>query len=537
MLKTLLKVNLAGLLHSMFNRNKNKKGRSISSKALVGVFAVFIVACLMISIGSVFYSLAEILRMIGLDWLYFAMISIFIFLFTFVGSVFSSQNLIFNAKDNDLLLSMPIPPFYILVSRILLLFILNMMYGLLIAVPAIAVYFIISGFSAVTLILFIIATLLIIIFSSSVTGFLGWLIALVSSRFKKNNLIQTVLSLVFFGVYFIFCMNMQGYIEKLIQNGEVIANTIKNYLPPFYYFGIICTEHSPKALIALALISIIPFALACLLISKSFFKITAGKKSALKRKYVEKELKVSSVKSALLRKELSKFFSLPIYVLNSSTGCLMHIIFTGMLVYQGRDIIANIEMMSGGAFDVKSYVPVVISAVIGLCSSMVNTTAVSTSLEGNRINLVRSMPVTSDDFFFAKAAANLVIGTPTLVVCATVLFFVFGVSPLTAALTLATLLLFFAMTTFINLTANICMPRFTWASEAVIIKQSGSVLVGMLSGFAATMVVFIPYFVLADKISANVYLLCAALVCAVVCLIFVIFIKTSGRKRFEQMCA
>lgn len=538
MLKTLLLTNLKGLLNSMFKGGSDKKKKAKSGPAAIAaiaVFAVFIVALLMVSIGMLFFNFAYSFSATELDWLYFAITAILVFLMTFIGSVFATQNLIFNAKDNELLLSMPIPPFYILTSRVLLLFILDLMYGLLMALPAIVVYFIVTGFSSSTLIFFTVSTLLTVILSVALTCFLSWLIALISSRFKKNNLLQTVLSLAFFGVYFIVCFNMQGYMQKLVENGEVIANAIQKSMPPFYYFGLACAEHNITALLALAAIAIIPFALACVLISKSFIKIAAGKKSASKTKYVEKELKVSSVKSALLKKEFSRFFSLPIYILNSVMGCLMQILFAGMILFNGKELLQQLSIL--GDFSVKKYVPVVICFAMGICAFMVNPASASISLEGNKINVLRTMPISSDDFYFAKFMCNFIIGLPTLVISCVVAFAVLEVNPLTAIAAVAAMIAFSAVTSLINLAANMYLPRFSWTSEAVIVKQGGSVLVGMLVGFLFSVAAFVPFFFLSKNISAEIYLHCLTAVCIFAILLFVRTFKTSGKEKFEQMYA
>ena len=522
----------------MFNGKKDggkNKKRSKAVKVLIAVFAVYIVGVLMFSVGAMFSTLASGLNAAGMNWLYFSVTSIFIFMLTFIGSVFTTQNLIFNAKDNELLLGMPIPPFYILASRVMLLFILNLFYGVLMAIPAITVYFFYAPFSAATLLLFIASSLLIIIFSSAVTSFLGWLIALISSRFRNKNIIQIILSLLLFAAYMVFATNIQTYMQKLIVNGEAIAEIVRKALPPFYYFGLVCADHKAWAFAALAAVSIIPFLLACLLISKSFFTITADKKTAAKKKYVEKELKTSSVRSALLKKEFGRFFSLPIYVLNSATGCIMHIIISVMIIIKGKELIASFARM--GEIDVAKYLPVIISLVMGLCSSMVNLSSASTSLEGSRINLIRSMPINSDDFFFAKYVSNYIVGLPTLIIGSLAICITLDVRASVTALVIVTLLLFFAVTVFVNLISNICLPRFTWNSEAVIIKQGGSVLVSMLGDIAATVTVFAPFFPLSKYISAEIYLLCASALSAVLCLVFFRVVKTFGKAKFEQMNA
>lgn len=537
MFKALLKVNLISLFHSIFAGQKKdgKKKNSAVTKAVIAVFAVLLVAMLMLNAGLMLTTLAETFISLGIGWLYFSVSAIMIFLLTFIGSVFTTQNLIFNSKDNELLLSMPIPPFYILSSRVLLLFALNMMYGVIIALPTIVVYLMHAGFSASTLLMFIVSILLLLLLSSAVTCIFGWFIALVSSRFRRSNIIQTFLSLALFGAYFMVCMNLQKYMEILVSNGEVIGNAIKKAMPPFYYFGIACSDHSFKALAALAAISIIPFIIGCFIISKCFVTITAGKKQASKTKYVEKELKVSSVKSALLRKEFGKFLSSPLFILNSATGCLLQIIFAVMLAVKGNEFIDFFS--ATGEDSIFEYIPVVLCLVMGLCASMVNQSSASISLEGGKINMLRAMPVTSDDFYFSKFMSNFIIGLPTLLVCTSVSCVFLGIKPLTAVLAVITLLIFFALTTSINMTANICFPRFVWNSETVVIKQSGSVMAGMLGGMAASAGAFAPFFLLHKYLSADIYLVFVAVICAAALSVILKFIKTSGKERFEQMYA
>ena len=53
-----------------------------------------------------------------IEWLYFSLMGIMVIVICFMGSVFMTQNIVYNASDNDLLLSMPIEPRDILLSRV-----------------------------------------------------------------------------------------------------------------------------------------------------------------------------------------------------------------------------------------------------------------------------------------------------------------------------------------------------------------------------------------------------------------------------------
>ena len=87
-----------------------------------------------------------------------------------VGSAFMAYSGLYEAKDNELLLSMPVPTSYILASRVASLFVLDLFYAVLIGAPLIGVYFYHHGFSAEILAVYIVCVLLTVVFSAAVTA-------------------------------------------------------------------------------------------------------------------------------------------------------------------------------------------------------------------------------------------------------------------------------------------------------------------------------------------------------------------------------
>lgn len=75
--------------------------------------------------GALFFltfgSLGDAYHTLGLDWLYFALFAVADLALMFIFSVFTAKSQLFEAKDNELLLSMPIPPRQILTSRLVML--------------------------------------------------------------------------------------------------------------------------------------------------------------------------------------------------------------------------------------------------------------------------------------------------------------------------------------------------------------------------------------------------------------------------------
>ena len=167
-----------------------------------------------------------------------------IFVLCFVGSVFVTQQCFFEAKDNDLLLSMPVPVKSILISRLLSVLLLNYIYELLVLVPAVSVYIYKGHFDGAGL-LFIIGTgSLLPLLVLALSALFGWLIALIDSKIGRKNLIMMVLTLAPLLVYLYICMRMQHYMNLLVENGAAIGEAIERTLPPFYYMGKACAEEA-----------------------------------------------------------------------------------------------------------------------------------------------------------------------------------------------------------------------------------------------------------------------------------------------------
>lgn len=106
---------------SSFSRNQQKPGKPQGAGKMVSFIAlgVFLAACFMFAMGSMFLLVAYGLVKNNMSWMYFSLTAIAPSRFQGSGSVFAAQSYVFDAKDNELLLSMPIKPGAILLSRIL----------------------------------------------------------------------------------------------------------------------------------------------------------------------------------------------------------------------------------------------------------------------------------------------------------------------------------------------------------------------------------------------------------------------------------
>ena len=137
MLKILLRTRMEALLSVLTGASRTKKAQSKGK--LIGFAALMLLS--LFSLGTLFARIFEVLAgplaAFGLGWLYFGMAAVMSFGLMIVGNAIMAKYQLFEARDNDLLLSMPIKPIHILLSRLFLLLVLAWVMALPIAIPCV----------------------------------------------------------------------------------------------------------------------------------------------------------------------------------------------------------------------------------------------------------------------------------------------------------------------------------------------------------------------------------------------------------------
>ena len=204
MLKVLLKKQLLEINRSIFFNQKTGDRRSKGAIAVfIGLFAVLLLF-LMAMFGFAAYALATIFIPQGLSWFYFSAVGGLSILFGVFGSVFNTYATLFLAKDNDLLLSMPIPVKYILISRLLGVYLMGLIYSALVSLPGAIIYIIIAKTGVKGVIGSLSLIVLISVFVFILSCGLGYIVAKIATKLKNRGIVTEIISLVFIGLYY-FC--------------------------------------------------------------------------------------------------------------------------------------------------------------------------------------------------------------------------------------------------------------------------------------------------------------------------------------------
>ena len=416
MFLALLKSRFAAMLTSMTPRGRDGKKRGKGMIVLMCFLYLYVGAVFLGMFLSLFFAVSNAVKGSDIEWIFFAFALLCSFLLSFIGSIFMTKVQLFEAKDNELLLSMPIPPHLILASRAVYLYIVALVYVMIVMLPAIAVGLIsgLLGISAASLT--VVGMLLIPLPVLAFSSVFAWLLALITAKSGKKDIITTILSLAFLAVYFVFISNSDKYIELLFENISGIARALSFPLSPFYAFGAGLADGSALQYLLFLAWCLIPFAAAAFVISRSFIKIATMRAATSHTRYREGKTKVRTRMWALISKELTRFFSCSAYMLNCGVGNILLIIAAVAMLVKGGAIFSAIGSGEADTAAITSLIAAVIPGIPLFCSSMNAVSAPSISLEGKSIWILQSMPVRGSDVRMAMVWTHVLINLPATVI-------------------------------------------------------------------------------------------------------------------------
>lgn len=532
MLKTLLKKQLGEVFKGYFYNAKKNKMRS---KFAVALWILFFVAIMVGMLGGMFgflaYSLCDSLLAANVGWLYFMIMSGIAIVLGAFGSVFNTYSGLYLAKDNDLLLSMPVPVNIIIASRLLNVYLLGTMYAATVVLPALIVYWYFAGITAARVICGIALFLVISVIVLLLSCILGWVVAKISLKLKNKSIVTVLTSLVFIGGYYFLYFKASDLIRDVAINAVFYGEKIKGVAYGLYLFGRI-GEGDALATLVFCVASVVLTILTWIVLERSFLKIATATGKTTKVKYVAKSVKEKSIFGALLAKELGRFTASANYMLNCGLGILLIPACGVLLLVKGKAFLALLSNFLGGYED-----SAIILIITGLCTltSMIDTAVPAVSLEGKSLWIPQSMPIEPKTVLRVKAIMQFMLsGLPMLFSCVCALFVV-ETSVTVKVLMIVMPLLYTALAAVFNTMIGLKMPLLNWTNEMAPIKQSGAVLLAMLIGWGSSIGQFLLYMWQGYKIGSVAYLGIWTAVIAVLAIGIFRWLDTKGAKLFASL--
>ncbi len=530
-MKRTLSLLRAALSQDMNMFKYGTKANSSKLKKIIFPVCLFIIVCL--SLGVYAYMIADELSKVHLTYIMLTMFIFIVSILAFMQGIYKSQGILFEARDNDLLFSLPISRSKILFVRIFKLLLFQYIYNLMFLLPAFVIYIYFERPGVIFYIVSLIMTLLVPMIPIIASSILGYLVKLFSSKSRFKKIIQTVLtSIIFLGVFF-----LSSNIENFIKDIAVKANSINDFLTRVYYpIGLyinLVNKFNIFDLIKLILVNILPFILFIFIGSKFYFKIIVNSDGSSIRENTHNTFIKRSKIMALVRKEMNRYFSSPVYMFNTSFGLLLLVVLSIALCVNGNSAVTS--MLSSYNLDSNVSTFLLYYGLILFSTSMTSITSSCISLEGATINITKSLPVSEKTILRSKILYPFVIELPFILISELIFFIKFRPSLLYMFIIFNLSLLMILFSGLVGLIVNLIYPKLNASNDTEVVKQSMSSMISVFIGIAVFILSMLGIVYFSKYLDINLLMLIhlSILLVLVICLYFVLM--KFGVKAYKRL--
>jgi ABC-2 type transport system permease protein len=511
--------------------NKFIKEKPIK-KVLYILAAIYILASLMFSFGFYATTVADALEKVNL--LPFMLIVFFTItsLITFMFTIHSAKDNLFGSKDNNLLFSMPLRSRTILLSRLITTIIWNLLVSLVLIIPVIIVYLSKVDVSFIFFVNILIIFLLLPIIPTILASVFGYLVAYFTSKSNKKNWMELSLLLIFtFGLYYLF-YNGTNILNALVTNQQLIQNILKYGCYPIYLVGEILGGSNTYSLIMFIVINLVAFLLFIYILNIKYKSIISRlQENRTKSNYVMKSLKTLSEKKALFKKEIKRYFSSPIYVMNTGIGMLMLLMFSIGTIFFDKEQILGLM----GFTDLGTVFFAVLIVIFAFVIFMTSTTSASISIEGQNFWIVKSLPINYKSLLDAKLYLNYIIVIPIVFISTIILKFSIGLTIIEAIMLFIFAIICAICEAQLGLLINLKYPKMDAQNDVIIVKRSASSMISILVPMLLIIALATIGGLLLETISINIILLVISIILIILIMIERRLLYTWGIKRITQI--
>lgn len=392
----------------------------------------------------------------------------------FLFGFFQAQGYLFQYKDFDLLGTLPISQKVIVAAKLTMMLVFVFLFATIMVLPTYGVWWYLTNPSIFQLFLFIPMYLVTPIPLMLLGSFISYWIRKLTQRFIQANVLQTIFSMLFIISFALFSygMNQWGpspvlaWFESIDVFGVWFVDSITTLavLPFLGFMGI-------HGLIVFGFIWFM---------SQPLFTLNQQRTLAPKIEHKKIPLKTKSVYRHLLVKEWRRFIGTSIYFINTGFGLVLLIGATLVALF-----FPNLVRDLNRTLTLIGIHPIwLIFVVVGFSLSMVHTPAVSLSLEGKNLAILKTLPIPALTIFKAKIGFNLWLTLPVVMFATLIAIPIFSLTWIESILVVMLLVLLAILLSIYFLYLNVFFPRFDYHHEVEVVKQSLAALLAIFGGFA-----------------------------------------------------
>ncbi len=476
----------------------------------------------------------------------YIMLSLFVFsisFMTFMEGIYKSSSLIFNCKDDQLLLSLPIKRITVLFIRIFKFYVFELLFNSLFLLPIMIAYIRWEQVSWTYFLTCLIMLLLLPIIPIILSCIVGVFTSSISSRFKYKNLAQILVSMIFILVIMYFSFNMDHLFKYIVKHATSINDLITKIYYPAGIFAKLITDFKIIDLIIFILVNIGLFIITIFVLSKFYFKINSRVKEVITNDKKINSNRLSYKKTnptiSLIKKEITTFFKTPVFIINAGFALVLYIIICVALVIKFDSMIPILTSKESGLGlslnlinDNLSIIILILIIFTGFMTSITNSVI---SLEGRNINILKSLPIKVKTILMSKVYSSLLITTPVLLIGNIILFIKLKISILEAILLLVLSVIIPLISHLVGIIINLKYPRLDWENETEVVKQSASSLISVLLGMILLIISIYVITKVIGNYNSTLILLAAILVYLIINLILYLYLIKISVKEFNKL--
>ena len=516
-------------------KTKNKKASLILPLVIAGY--------LMFVVGMNANTLFEKFASLNLLSFLLALIILSVSVMTIIEGVYKSESLLFNCKDDQLLLSLPIKRSTVLIVRIFKYYVFELLFNSLFFLPVIIVY---TRWVNVTWTYYLTSFLMLLllpIIPIVISCIIGALIAGISSHFKYKNIVQIVISMVFvLGVMYL-SFNMNSIIIYLEEHATSMNDFITKLYYPAGVYSKLVTDFNFIDLLIFIIVNIGLFTITILVLGKIYFKINSRLKKVVtntKKNCVNSlSFKAHRKSISLIKKEINTFFKIPVFIVNAGFALVLFIVGTLLIVFKFDSVISLLENSELGIEFSKEVVlnntSIIIFLLVSLTSFMTSITNSVISLEGKNIVILKALPIKPKTILMSKVYAPLMITTPVLLLGECVLFVKFQTGFIEIILTILLSILMPLTSHFIGLIVNLKYPKLEWENATEVVKQSASSFISVMIGMVLFIMSVVFCINVIGQVSSTLILLMALGIFMVIDIILYCYLVRYGTNKFNKL--
>ena len=483
---SLLKASMSEGMNFFNYRAKSVRGRKVMPIALG-----LLIGLLM------FFSAFTMARDLKEDGSTAVVLSVYAFITTVVilmEGIYKSGELLFRSRDNDKLLSMPIPRSTIVSVRILKFYIFELLYVLIFFLPAVLAYALNESVSFSYYLVAGTGIVLLPIVPIVVSCFLGAILMAVSARLRNQTFWQVLLSFLFLGLFIIPIILMN--FSSDFGGGSIagLARSINKFYYPSGELVKLALDFDFWHYILYIGIHLLVAGFSVLLIAKYYFRIVSRLNVVRKvdSNGISYSFRSHTPIMAMIKKEITKYFSTPILLTNTSIGLVLFLI--GVLVicfnFDGvvSSLTSSVDDFPLTSEQIHDLMPCITFMLVAFSSLMTFITTTMISLEGRAFNMLKTMPISGLRIIMTKVVAAMLLIVPFTFLGSTVMAIRFQFGFFDFLLVLIGVIVIPLMTELIGILIDLKYARFDAENDAVVVKQSAGVMASTFLGLFMVLV-------------------------------------------------